>query len=224
MTVPEGAEGRERGGPGERAPDDARANGRGPESVRDAARAPESLLLHACCAPCSVYTLKALYRSFPKVRILLWYFNPNIHPAAEYRRRRDALAYIHARRGAFLPPGAALSLDVSAPYRPDEFLAAAAASPRRPERCAVCYGIRIAAAARKARQAGCEAFSTTLLYSRKQGHELIRDAGEAAAGAGGPAFLYQDFRTGWKEGRELSLKLDVYRQNYCGCLYGETDN
>jgi predicted adenine nucleotide alpha hydrolase (AANH) superfamily ATPase len=135
-----------------------------------ASPAPESLLLHACCAPCSAYTLKALFGRFPKVKILLWYFNPNIHPAAEYRRRRDALAYLHSRRDSFLPAGAGLSLDLSEPYRPDEFLSAVAGSPRRPERCAVCYGMRVAAAAGMARKAGCEAFTTTLLYSRKQGH------------------------------------------------------
>lgn len=186
--------------------------------------APESLLLHACCAPCSVYTLKAIFARFPRTRVVLWFYNPNIHPAAEYRRRRDALAYLHARRGDFLAGECALALDVSEPYRPDGFLEVAARSPRRPERCAACYRLRLLAAARKAREAGIEAFSSTLLYSRKQGHELIREAGERAAAGIGPAFLYMDFREGWREGRELSQKLDVFRQNYCGCLYGEIDN
>jgi predicted adenine nucleotide alpha hydrolase (AANH) superfamily ATPase len=169
--------------------------------------------------------LKALFASFPGTTVLLWYFNPNIHPGAEYRRRRDALAYLHARRDEFLPEGSDLRLDVSAPYRPDEFLAAAAADPRRPGRCSACYRLRMAAAARKAREAGAEAFSSTLLYSRKQGHEAVRAAGEAAAEEdGGPPFLYRDFREGWKEGREIAGRLDVFRQNYCGCLYGELDN
>ncbi|MDR3155118.1 MAG: epoxyqueuosine reductase QueH [Deltaproteobacteria bacterium] len=188
------------------------------------ANAPESLLLHVCCAPCAIYPLRELCARFPGTRILAWFYNPNIHPASEYRRRRDALAYLFALRDSFLPPGSRLSLDLSAPYRPDEFLALAAMSPRRPVRCGLCYSLRLEAAARKAAEAGAGLFTTTLLYSRRQGHSMIAEAGEGAAAREGVHFHYQDFRAGWKEGRELSVKLDVYRQNYCGCLYGQIDN
>ncbi|MDR2611420.1 MAG: epoxyqueuosine reductase QueH [Deltaproteobacteria bacterium] len=185
---------------------------------------PDALLLHACCAPCAAYPLRALLAGSPAARILVWFYNPNIHPAAEYRRRRDALAYLHARRGDFLPAGARVELDVSAPYRPEEFLGPAALCPRRPVRCAMCYRLRLTAAARRARELGLPAFTSSLLYSRRQDHASVAAGGEAAAAGEGVSFLYRDFRAGWKEGRELSLGLDVYRQSYCGCLYGETDN
>jgi predicted adenine nucleotide alpha hydrolase (AANH) superfamily ATPase len=185
---------------------------------------PRSLLVHACCAPCAAYPLRALYALSPEAGILVWYYNPNVHPAAENRRRRDALAYLLARRRDFLPPGAEPGLDLSAPYRPEEFLEAAAADPRRPGRCVACYRLRLEAAARRAREAGAAAFTTTLLYSRRQDHEAVRSAGEAVAASSGTPFFYRDFRDGWKEGREICRELDVYRQSHCGCVYGEIDN
>jgi predicted adenine nucleotide alpha hydrolase (AANH) superfamily ATPase len=87
-----------------------------------------------------------------------------------------------------------------------------------------CYRLRLYAAARRAREAGVAAFTTSLLYSTRQLHaEIAVAAGEAAADVGVP-FLYRDFRVGGREGRQLCHRLDVYRQSYCGCLYGELDN
>jgi predicted adenine nucleotide alpha hydrolase (AANH) superfamily ATPase len=147
-----------------------------------------------------------------------------VHPAAENARRRDAVAYLHARRRDFLPRGAGLEVDVSAPYEPGVFLGRAAASPDRPERCAACYAVRLEAAAARARRDGCSAFTSSLLYSRKQDHAAAAREGARAARESGARFLYRDFREGWKEGREIAKALGVYRQNYCGCVNGETDS
>jgi predicted adenine nucleotide alpha hydrolase (AANH) superfamily ATPase len=75
-------------------------------------------------------------------------------------------------------------------------------------------------AARTASQRGLQAFTTTLLYSRRQRHELIKEVGEQAAREHGVEFYYEDFRKGWQEGLDLSKKLNLYRQRWCGCVYG----
>src|SRR5690606_38547410 len=74
-----------------------------------------------------------------------------------------------------------------------------------------------------ARRGRFDAFTTTLLYSRHQNHDLIREIGEAAASKAGVPFLYRDFRPGWKEGIEESKRLELYRQQYCGCIYSEKE-
>jgi hypothetical protein len=74
-----------------------------------------------------------------------------------------------------------------------------------------------------ARRGGFDAYTTSLLYSRFQDHERIRETGEAVARSSGVPFLYEDFRAGWKEGIEESRRLELYRQQYCGCIYSEKE-
>ena len=83
--------------------------------------------------------------------------------------------------------------------------------------------MRLTAAARQAAAVGADAFTSTLLYSRHQKHELIKRTGEAVATECGVPFLYRDFRQGWQEGIELSLAMGLYRQAYCGCIYSEQE-
>jgi predicted adenine nucleotide alpha hydrolase (AANH) superfamily ATPase len=94
---------------------------------------------------------------------------------------------------------------------------------RETDRCPLCRRVRLALTARIARERGFEAFSSSLLYSRHQDHEGIRQTAEDLAAASGLAFIYQDFRAFWREGVDLSRAWGIYRQQYCGCLYSEYD-
>jgi predicted adenine nucleotide alpha hydrolase (AANH) superfamily ATPase len=111
-------------------------------------------------------------------------------------------------------------VDFSAPYEPALFLASAASQPQEPERCRLCYRLRLMEAAKQAEQRGFKAFTTTLLYSRRQKHEIIMQEGQKAAKEHNVEFFYQDFRSGWQEGIELARKISLYRQRWCGCVYG----
>ena len=94
---------------------------------------------------------------------------------------------------------------------------------RENSRCPVCYHDRLRATARLARASRFDAFTTTLLYSKFQRHELIREIGESVGREVGIPFVYRDFRTGWKAGIETSKRLGMYRQQYCGCIYSEKE-
>jgi hypothetical protein len=106
-------------------------------------------------------------------------------------------------------------------YLLEEFLANVASNPQT--RCVYCYSSRLEETASIAADRGFSAFSTTLLYSRFQQHEAIRDLGSALARRYGIAFHYDDFRRGWKEGIDASKALGFYRQQYCGCIYSEKE-
>jgi epoxyqueuosine reductase len=167
------------------------------------------VLMHACCAPCSVYPVDAL--AGEGTELMLYFHNPNIHPYQEYVRRLDTLRDFAGRR--------AVKLIVDDHYDPQAWLRMVAF--REAQRCRLCYHLRLTAAARAARRGRFDAFTSTLLYSKQQKHELIRELAEAVAEEVGVPFLYRDFRAGWKAGIETSKAMGLYRQQYCGCLYSE---
>jgi predicted adenine nucleotide alpha hydrolase (AANH) superfamily ATPase len=106
-------------------------------------------------------------------------------------------------------------------YLLEEFLTQVAREPNN--RCSYCYFSRLEETARVAAEQGFDGFSSSLLYSRYQQHELIRRTGEALAKKYGLAFVYEDFRAGWQEGIQVSKSMGLYRQQYCGCIYSEKD-
>jgi predicted adenine nucleotide alpha hydrolase (AANH) superfamily ATPase len=169
------------------------------------------ILLHICCAPCSVYPVQELRRG--GMSVTGFFYNHNIHPFQEYRMRLETV-----RKYAEL---AGLEVIFRDEYRLEEFLANVASDPEK--RCLYCYSSRLEIAAATAVNLGFEAFSTTLLYSRYQKHDLIREIGENIAGKYGIRFHYDDFRRGWREGITLSRKMELYRQKYCGCIYSEKE-
>jgi predicted adenine nucleotide alpha hydrolase (AANH) superfamily ATPase len=169
------------------------------------------LLLHACCAPCSVKCVETL-RDEGLAPALFWY-NPNIHPFTEYRSRKNALAAYAEKAGAEL----ALRDD----YGLRGFVAAV--SPAFGDRCGYCYGVRLDAAARFAAEHSYGGFSTTLLISPYQDHALIRETAERAAERYGVGFVYRDFRPHFREGRQAALELGLYMQKYCGCIFSEEE-
>lgn len=169
------------------------------------------ILLHICCGPCALYPLRTLRSAGHEVTG--FFFNPNIHPYQEYARRLEAAREMAAQE--------ALPLIVRDDYNLEGFLANVATAPER--RCTYCYASRLKAAAEAAVEGGFEAFSASLLYSRYQRHDEIRERGEQAGREFGVAFHYQDFRPGWQEGIRLSKELGLYRQQYCGCIYSEKE-
>jgi hypothetical protein len=166
------------------------------------------LLLHVCCAPCAAYPVPLLRESASRLAGL--FFNPNIAPAAEYELRREALE----RYAPSLPLDLVL---FGAGEQGDRAPAACAGEPGE-ARCRRCYELRLRTTAREARRLGFGSFSTTLLYSIHQRHDLVRAVGEEVARAEGVPFLYRDFRQGWQEGGRRYRETGLYRQRYCGCL------
>lgn len=169
------------------------------------------ILLHICCAPCTVYPAAALRAENHLVHG--FFYNPHIQPYLEFQRRLETLeSYAESAK---------IPLIVRGDYDPDTFFRQVAF--RESSRCLYCYSLRLEAAARLAKKSRFEAFTTTLLYSRRQKHELVVRLAEEAAGRNGIPFYYKDFRLGWKEGQEAAKQLGLYRQQYCGCVYSERD-
>ncbi|MHB8092149.1 MAG: epoxyqueuosine reductase QueH [Syntrophales bacterium] len=172
----------------------------------------KKILLHTCCAPCTLYPLRILREEGNEVQGL--FYNPNIHPYMEYKRRLDTLI-AYAEQVSFK----LMRDDDLYPF--EDFLRQVVF--HEDDRCSYCYRIRLSWAARTAREHDFDAFSTTLLYSRYQKHDLIRQIAEEEAKKQGVAFLYRDFREGWLEGVQVSKEMGMYRQPYCGCIYSEKE-
>lgn len=168
-------------------------------------------LLHICCANCAIYPVKILRDR--GAAVTGYFFNHNIHPYQEFRRRLDAVDDYAGQ--------VELPMIIDDTYALDEFLANVAAAPA--QRCTYCYQSRLEATARTAAERGFDSFSSSLLYSRYQQHELIRACGDALGERYGVEFVYEDFRAGWQEGIVSSKAMGLYRQQYCGCIYSERD-
>jgi len=170
-----------------------------------------NILLHICCANCAIYPVHTLRQSGHEVEG--YFFNHNIHPYQEYRRRLQTVEEY------------ASTSDLKVIYRDEYllevFLAQVATEPAG--RCTYCYQSRLKETAAYAADLGYDAFTTSLLYSRYQNHELIRTLGEELGHHYGIEFLYDDFRAGWQEGIMASKSMGLYRQQYCGCIYSEKD-
>ena len=197
------------------------------------------ILVHICCGPCAITVLQLLRDQGHELTGL--FFNPNIQPLAEYMRRREGAALVAERLG--IPLLFADSLPEAEQRWSDPWLTDAGERPgaealppavdpapwlravagRERERCLLCWRIRLQKTADIAANRGFDAFTSSLLYSRYQKHETIRDLGRSMAVAGGPAFAYEDFRVFWQEGVRLSKEWGIFRQQYCGCLYSEYD-
>ena len=148
--------------------------------------------------------------------VTLWYRNPNIHPLAEYLRRREAVGECAARLGVPV-------LHDDAAWDIRAWLQAPEAQALPPARCEWCCTSRVQVAAAAARELGFAYFSTSLLYSRYQPHAAIAAAGRELTAGGGPQFVYADFRLDWQAGIDRSREWGLYRQPYCGCIFSEAE-
>jgi predicted adenine nucleotide alpha hydrolase (AANH) superfamily ATPase len=169
------------------------------------------LLLHICCAPCSVYPVRVLKEM--DMDMMGFFYRHNIHPFQECIKREDTLKQYSQSVG--------LNVIYQSDYKLEKFLQSIVF--REKERCRYCYYDRLKATALVAKKGKFQGFTTTLLYSKFQNHELIKQTGEAIAKKYDLKFFYHDFREGWKFGIEESKRLEMYRQQYCGCIYSEKD-
>ncbi len=169
------------------------------------------ILLHICCAPCALYPYFRLKEE--GLKPVGYFYNPNIHPYLEYRRRLDTVKDFSLRVG--------LEVSYRDGYDLDPFLLRIAGL--GPRRCEQCYRIRLDAAGAAAAGKKAAAFTTSLLYSKYQKHDLILGIGKEMAAQHGIEFYYEDFRRGWREGIMESKAMGLYRQQYCGCIYSERE-
>lgn len=198
-----------------------------------------TLYLHSCCAPCSSYVLEYLSRYF---RMTVFYFNPNICEAPEYRKRvaeqkRLIAAYNEERkeggafRGSEVSEGSGVlqgyPIDlVEGDYEPGRFFEMARgleACPEGGERCFRCYDLRLRETAGRGAEGGFDYFATTLTISPLKNARKINEIGQALAREYGIAWLPSDFKKkdGYKRSIELSARYGLYRQDYCGCTYSK---
>ena len=169
------------------------------------------ILLHSCCGPCTIYPLSALRASNHEVTA--YFNNPNIHPYKEFKRRLNTLKeYAITEK---------LPLISDDNYGLTEFLQQVVFKEK--VRCPICYEMRLEKTALFAAENNFDGFTTTLLYSRYQNHDLIADRCTKLAEQFSLKFIYEDYRVGWQEGIDLSIEKDMYRQPYCGCIYSEQE-
>lgn len=169
------------------------------------------ILLHVCCGPCASYPLKTLQVAGHNVEG--FFFNPNIHPYKEFRRRIDALELL-CKKTKF-------NAEIDHNYGLKEFLRQVVL--HEDNRCGFCYMMRLSSAALQAKKIGADAFTSTLLYSRYQKHELIKKVAAECEKLHDIPFYYDDFRAGWQEGIDMAIEMGLYRQPYCGCIYSEQE-
>jgi predicted adenine nucleotide alpha hydrolase (AANH) superfamily ATPase len=174
------------------------------------------LLLHACCAPCSSYVLEYLRGYFD---ITLYFYNPNISPKEEYVFRQAELIRLVGEMG--LPITV-----VSEKYSPEEFFEVSKGLEKEPEggeRCFKCYRLRLLKTAEYAKKNGFQFFTTTLSISPYKNAEKLNEIGKEISEKVGVNYLYSDFKkkNGYKRSIELSKEYNLYRQDYCGCIFSK---
>ena len=171
----------------------------------------DHVLLHCCCAPCSLSCIDPLRNE--GIEPVAFWDNPNIHPWKEYQARRDCLLEY--------APTIHMEVRVQEDYGLKEFVRQVADD--IDHRCTYCYEHRLEGTARYAAEHGFEAFTTTLLASIYQKHDLIAEAGARYAAQYGVNFLYRDFRPNFRAGNQRARELGFYMQKYCGCVFSEAD-
>ena len=168
------------------------------------------LLLHTCCAPCSVYCIETLRKE--GIEPTLYWYNPNIHPYTEYKARRDCLIEYAKKIN--------IKLIIEDEYGLQDFCKNTINNLQ--SRCAdYCYPIRLRKTFEYAKENGYDAVSTTLLYSIYQKHDFIKHYCEKLSNEFGIEFLYRDFRVGFWVGHEKAKEAGLYMQKYCGCVFSE---
>jgi predicted adenine nucleotide alpha hydrolase (AANH) superfamily ATPase len=169
------------------------------------------VLIHVCCAHCAAYTAE-YWRQQGYETSGFWY-NPNIHPYVEHRSRLESMQKLAGDIN--------LPLIIAEGYDMPEFLRRVAG--HYEERCSDCFELRLAETAKEAREKGFNGFTTTLLISPHQKHDLIKEIGNKVAAEYGVVFLYADLRKRYSDSRHITKPMDLYRQQYCGCIYSERE-
>lgn len=178
------------------------------------------LMLHACCACCASYVLEYLNADF---EIYLLFCNPNITEADEYEYRYSELKRLVQEMG--LSDNVKI---VDCPYEPESYLSAVNGYEKVKEggsRCSICFDMRLKTTAEFAKKYGCDYFATTLTISPLKNASNINSIGERISGDFSVEYLPTDFKkkNGYKRSIELSREYNLYRQNYCGCVFSKND-
>lgn len=169
------------------------------------------LLVHVCCATCYLGIAQDL--AGRGLEFEGYFFNPNVHPLLEFRKRLKA--------GRVLAHDAKLAISFEEEYGLVEWLRAVVG--REDERCEVCYRMRLERTAREAHARGFAGFTTTLLASPHQKHDRVRQLGDEAGRKFAVEFVYHDWRSTHESGCEEARRRSLYRQQYCGCIYSESE-
>lgn len=175
-----------------------------------------SLLLHSCCGPCSTYVLEYLSQYF---NITVFYYNPNIYPPEEFEKRTVEQKKLIEK----MFPDNSVGF-VEGQYDDDRFYETVKGLedvPEGGERCFKCYRLRLEETAKKAQEGDFEYFTTTLSISPHKNAQKLNEIGEAVAKEYGLKYLLSDFKkkNGYKRSCELSAQYEIYRQDYCGCVF-----
>lgn len=163
-----------------------------------------------CCAPCSVYPVGVLAKKGIEFEGL--FYNPNIHPIKEFKKRKENVEKLSKIKNINVHYIEEFKQETWENFKGEE-----------KERCNMCYSTRLEEAARYASENGFDAFTTTLLVSPYQKHDLIKELGEKLAQKYGVAFYYEDFRPGFRKGQQQAKDMELYRQKYCGCIISFKD-
>ena len=169
----------------------------------------EKVLVHACCAHCAAYTVQ--YWRQPGYEVGGFWYNPNIHPYTEHQNRLESMKSLAKEIN--------LPLIIEEAYDLIKYFQRVAG--HETERCRHCFRLRLSRTAEIARHNGFGAFTTTLLISPHQKNDIIRETGDEIAAEYGVEFLYADLRKRYSDSRHITKPLDLYRQQYCGCVYSE---
>lgn len=179
-----------------------------------------SILLHSCCAPCSSHVIDTLTKYF---NITILYYNPNIEPYPEYlKRKEEEIRFINEYKSIN-------KLDIiDCDYDNDKYKEMAKGledCPERGERCFKCYSLRLEYTAKKAKELGYDYFGTTLTVSPYKNSNKLNEIGESLSKKYDIKYLYSDFKkdNGYKHSIELSKEYNLYRQDYCGCIYSKKE-
>jgi len=179
-----------------------------------------TLLLHSCCAPCSSYVLEYLSNYF---KITIFYYNPNIYPETEYSRRvieqQELIRVMKTKNPIKFMQG---DYDTKSFYSIAKGLEV---EKEGGERCFKCYELRLRETVKVAKDGGYDYFTTTLSISPHKNAEKLNEIGEILGDKQGVKYLYSDFKkkNGYKRSIELSTEYNLYRQDYCGCLYSKNE-
>ena len=169
------------------------------------------LLLHTCCAPCSIECIDALKAE--NIEITAFWYNPNIHPYKEYQARKNGLEGYAKSIG--------LPLVVQDNYGLREFITKL--NDDFEHRCSTCYEMRFNETAKYASQNNFDAFCSSLFISPYQNYELMKEYAQKAADKYGIAFYEYDFRPLFRKGQARARELEIYMQKYCGCVFSEEE-
>jgi predicted adenine nucleotide alpha hydrolase (AANH) superfamily ATPase len=171
----------------------------------------EKVLLHTCCAPCSTYTVEHLTNEHFDITGL--FYNPNIHPYKEYERRLLTVKLFSSLKE--LPM---IYLDS---YELEDFLQEIVNNDVN--RCELCYRLRLRQTAKAAKKEDFKCFTTSLLSSPYQKHEVIKAVGKNLEKEMGIKFLYFDLRKHWDDNMKIAKEMNLFRQQYCGCVFSEKE-